>query len=261
MDMGLVKMNKIKNSVVIYKGPSLAVPDTEIAVILAGINGKSDNSKIGNMAQMWIITTTSKPSMACANGNDKAVCGNCQQRPVNNGNCYVNKYHMYKMHKALTDNRYEFLAPKDVGISLAEHNTKIRITAYGDIAVIPNASKILTQLIGNQEFTAYTHLFTEPFFDQDLLKWCILSVDSLAHRLETQNKFPNCKTYRVLAKNEVKQDGEVMCPSRKIPLPHGGFRRNIQCQTCLLCNSNSKFDITVNAISNNFKGGYMAKDN
>ena len=249
-------MNKIKNSVVIYKGPSLAMPDTEIAVVLTGINGKSDNSKTGNMAQMWIITTTSKPSMACTDGSDRAICGNCRQRPANNGNCYVNKYRMFVMHKALVDNRYEFLAPRDAGISLAGHNTKIRITAYGDIAVIPNASKILTQLIGNQEFTAYTHLFTEPFFDQDLLKWCILSVDSLAHRLETQNMFPNCKTYRVLAKNEVKQDGEVMCPSKKIPLPHGGFRRNIQCQTCLLCNSNSKFNITVDAIS-----GYMAKSN
>lgn len=241
----------VPNSALIYQGYSLAVPDEEVSLIITGLNGNSNNSKTGSMAQLYLLCSQ-KPSEAIRNGIDKAVCGNCSLRNGKQAtgiNCYVNSHHLYSMWQSMKMNRYRPMSLWQVRDILLANKTPLRVTAYGDMALIASGYDILDTLTGSTQFTGYTHQHNLQFFDPRLATKLMLSVDSLAHKLETKKRFPNCKTYRVLAKNEVKQDNEIMCPSKKIPLPHGGFRRNIQCQTCLLCNAYNKFDIVTMPLS------------
>ena len=237
----------VPNSALIYQDYSLAVPNEEVSLIITGLNGNSNNSKTGRMAQLYLLCSQ-KPSDAIRNGIDKAVCGHCSLRNSkdNNGiNCYVNTHHLQRTWYALKGNRYQHMSLWQVRDILLANKTPLRVTAYGDMALIASGYDILDTLTSSTQFTGYTHQHNEQFFDHRLATKLMLSVDSLAHKLETQKRFPNCRTYRILAKNEVKQNDEILCPSKKIPLPHGGFRRNIQCQTCLLCNAYSKFNIAT----------------
>ena len=98
---------------------------------------RSTNSKTGDMAQVWILCRDTQPFEATKNGDDEAVCGNCQFRRQENGTrlCYVNAAwraaQVWKSYKAC---EYEEDMRRE-HIPLIKHR-KIRWGAYGDPAII-----------------------------------------------------------------------------------------------------------------------------
>ena len=224
--------SKIKNKLgyIIYEGPSQLDKNHDIVCIL---KIKTDNSKLGNMAQLLIIPKDIHPYEAMNQKKDNIVCGDCIHRRSQNGSCYVQPYVYNGMYKAYKAGKYT-----KVNINLQQYsnmfktmNLSLRLTMYGDIAAVPIG--ILNQLHKLcKTYTAYTH--SPHRIDLSKLNFKpMISVES-----EEQVKYWNdkgYKTFRTKLSNQKKLSNELVCPAtienKKV---------KVTCDSCLLCGTNNK---------------------
>jgi len=225
---------KVK-SALIYRGPSPKNGQT-ILVIATGLGSKgSENTKTGEMAQIFILVEDESPIDAIKSGADIAICGECPLRgPV----CYVDVTRMGP--KAVWDSYHRgnipTLSPEAVGAILRMRERASRFGAYGDPAMIPYA--ILRALLdaSGTGHTSYTHQWKEDWFDARVLEFSMGSLDHENTAEELHERFPTSRHYRMtLDYKDIDPETEIMCPHKK---EDGSVR--VQCVDCGLCSGTDR---------------------
>lgn len=206
---------------VIYDGPS-PFNKQPILGIATGFKGKSNNSKTGKMAQIFIIHKEQHPRAAIESKDDAAVCGNCPARGLW---CYASLgpggQGLGSVYKAAKRGSYP------VGLDLARFEGEaVRFGAYGDPAMLP-LSVISSIAAKARSFTGYTHQW--KWCDQRFRDYFMASVDSEDEYAEATAA--GWRTYRVLEAEEDFLSGEVLCPH---------YTTGIQCADCGHCDGKNR---------------------
>lgn len=234
---------------IIYEGPS-ELDGKPIVAIITGINNKSNNSKTGDMPQVWILRSDLHPTEALRTGEDVSICGNCPYRPQELGDgalkkhsrkCYVNTMSFNAVYKKYANNGYE-TADLD---SLAQLLTgkKVRLGAYGDPSLIP--IEILDKILVNCESTGYTHRWQNC--DEDYSRYLMASCDNAIDVIQA-----TIKGYRTFYVQNIENFDNVtravdnikfaVCPASK------EMGKKVQCQDCMICSgtrSGFKSNVTI----------------
>ena len=188
-----------------------------IMATLSSVNRPSSNRKTGDMAQLSVLSSHTKPSAAIKARTDSDFCGTC---PLQAGKgCYVNPIAYNAVHKAATGLP---VTP------LPEFDKPIRLGAYGDPGFIP--LPVLKTITANHRWTGYTHqwLTVPPGYSHFLMA----SVDGIRPTESRANaKRLGYRTFRTLSEGQSPEEGEIMCPN----ITHNG----VSCATCLLCSGTS----------------------
>jgi hypothetical protein len=212
-----------------YEGPSLLTGEP-IVVIINKVHAKSANDKTGALVQSFIIRSDVNPVQALETGDDAAICGDCEHRPINakktgKAPCYVNVGRsVLAVYNAYKRGRYTKINPQDLAIVLA--GKKLRIGTYGDGAAAP-VSLWQTLTMYTLDHVGYTHQWERAGFDH--FGWSSLvmaSVDSAAQALEAQAL--SYRTFRVSIGLD-KQTGEISCPAS------AESGKKTTCENCMLC--------------------------
>ena len=200
-------------SLVVYRGPSAYDPSVTIRAVLVP---DSDNSKTGNMAQLFILRDDVAPHTAQKTGQDSAVCGSCPLRPAMSGGCYALTFQgPLSTWKATTGKPVAGAGE----IARALRGRTLRLGAYGDPAALPiHVIAHLARIVGGKA-TGYTHGWRNR---PDLRKFCMASVETTAQALEATSQ--GWRTFRVTTPNAPRLSSEILCPSDKV-----------SCSKCLLC--------------------------
>lgn len=195
-----------------------------IRVILSALDG-GQNGKTGPMVQVYVLPEE-HPREAITKGTDTQVCGSCSRRSTasgGDGSCYAAKGSAAlaaasAWRKAARENRYLSPIPRKV-------RYPVRFGAYGDPSRIPaNWARELRAKAGR--WTGYTEDW-KTHVGRGLSSWLMASVNSSHERKLA--KALGYRTFRVLAKGETLEPGEIACPASK----EAGNRT--QCSRCLLC--------------------------
>jgi hypothetical protein len=208
------------NGKTIYTGQSM-LDGQPIKAIATGTAKASDNAKTGDMLQLWIMPTTSKPTEAVKNGADSSVCGVCPHRPSvakswGYKECYVN---VGQAPNAVYRTTYP-----ETGNTRA---VPVRLGAWGEPTAIP--FDVLSPLTANGH-TGYTHTWRDcDIRYQDIL---MASVDSPEE--QAQAVAAGWRTFRCRTPEEPLLAGEISCPASK----EAGYKS--QCAKCLLCSGNTR---------------------
>jgi hypothetical protein len=168
---------------VLYEGPSL-IDGKPIVAIITGLKSKSNNSKTGEMPQVWILRSDIHPTEALRTGEDVSICGNCPHRPKVLGenalkkdsrSCYVNTMGPNAIYKSYKSGKYTIAQLCELAEILA--GSHVRIGAYGDPAAVP--IEIWDQLLVNCKSTGYTHQWRtcDPRYAQYCMASCDTPVD------------------------------------------------------------------------------------
>ena len=199
--------------IVVYRGPSAYDPSVQIRAVLVS---ESDNSKTGNMAQLFILRDDVAPHTAQRTGQDSAVCGSCPLRPALSGGCYVLTFQGPLSTWKATNGKGLAGAGE---IARALKGKTLRLGAYGDPAALPiHVIRHLARIVGGKA-TGYTHGWrTRP----DLRSFCMASVESTAQAIEASSQ--GWRTFRVTTPDAPRMGNEILCPSDKV-----------SCSKCLLC--------------------------
>lgn len=220
---------------VVYDGPS-RLDGERVVGILTGLARPSSNPKTGPMLQLWILRGDRSPQDAVKSGDDVSVCGHCPLRsPAGAGfkgrRCYVN---VGQAATAVWRAWRRGLYP-DVGAgataALRGNPLAARLGAYGDPAALPYP--VLDWVARGRSHTGYTHQWTHPHFDPQVLRLCMASVESDEQIRELHRRFPLARYFRIRRPGEVKSLSEVQCPATV----EGGFRST--CSQCRLCGGSS----------------------
>lgn len=166
---------------IIYEGPS-QLDGKPIVAIITGIKSKSNNSKTGDMPQIWILRSDVHPTEALRTGQDSSVCGNCIHRPKKLGadalkkdsrTCYVNTMSFNGIFKSYKNGGY---AKADL-VKLASEldGRHVRLGAYGDPAAVP--IEIWDTVLSKCESTGYTHQWRNC--NIRYAEYCMASCDTL----------------------------------------------------------------------------------
>jgi len=166
---------------IIYSGPS-ELDGEPIVAIITGIKSKSNNSKTGDMPQIWILRSDIHPTEALRTGQDSSICGNCIHRPKklgadalkkNSRTCYVNTMSFNGIFKSYKKGGY---AVADL-VKLASEleGRHVRVGAYGDPASLP--IEILDTLLSKCKSTGYTHQWRTC--DKRYAKYNMASCDTI----------------------------------------------------------------------------------
>lgn len=226
-------------SAIVYDGPSM-IDGKPIIGVLTHLGYKSaTNSKIGNMAQLWILPKDEAPHLAVKSGKDASVCGNCPHRPLNGGSCYVTTFRAPRSvwqaatggsqsyHTALSHHLLERAKVRE----LVRRKGKIRLGAWGDPAALP-LDMVKDLFEGVPIRTGYTHQWRDVFASE-WRAYIMASVDSGAEALEAKSK--GWRYFRVSAAGDMSMlPGEILCPASD----EAGKRTT--CERCGLCAGASK---------------------
>lgn len=217
---------KIRNSAVVYRGPSQLDGKTPIVAVVTGIDGGSNNPKTGAMAQLWIIRSDVDPVAAVAKGKDAAICGDCPMRGEGKGKqrgCYVAvKNAPQAVYRSLKRRRYARRTAEQVNETLRGTGIPIRLGAYGEPTALP--AELLRQLTEGIDHTGYTHQWRNKGEYKDLL---MASVDSPAEGDRARED--GWRTFRTRAAEQGLAAGEIVCPAAE----EAGKRST--CVDCGLC--------------------------
>lgn len=197
-----------------------------IAAVITGLGRKSKNEKTGDMAQVWIIPRRVNPLKAVRTGADRDVCGDCQLRPSNTGQCYVRVDQAPNaVHKKYARGGYPFL--KDFSILTGR---KVRFGAWGDPFFVP---VWVWKEIGRHcaGFTGYTHQWRNPLA-VGLRPYVMASVNSPEEQIEATSL--GWRTFRIRRPENPMFSDEISCPASD----EAGNRTT--CAKCLLCMGTSK---------------------
>ena len=230
-----------ENGVILYEGPS-TLDGAPIVAIATGLTNKCQNSKTGDMIQIWIMHAAMPPTEAWKTDADKAVCGDCPLRKTENGKriCYVTLYQAplsvwkaYKNGQYMTINRYPDAVQRIT-------SKPIRVGAYGDPVAVPARYLIPLLCLAGRGWTGYTHQWRKDIakpWKAYLQASCETANDA---KLAQQQGW---KYYRVISENDKPLKDEHMCPSNN----------GAHCATCGLCNGrNANMVITVHGHGKKF---------
>lgn len=212
---------------VLWTGPSKFNGDP--IVVIATL--KTTNAKTGDMVQVWILPADQQPNEAFWGKKTSSVCGDCMH--LRNQSCYVNwgqaPTNIWKTWKR---GGYPDL---DCEGYLLMAGRKIRFGAAGDPAMVP--VYIWEELARvSSGWTGYTHQWRQPWA-QNLKGLVQASCDSFQDYLDASAHGWKC--FRVLRKDETRQDGEVHCQASS------EMGDKTQCAKCLLCDGVSA-NVTIN---------------
>tara|TARA_R100001129_G_scaffold186454_1_gene178246 strand:+ start:612 stop:1364 length:753 start_codon:yes stop_codon:yes gene_type:complete len=233
------------NGIILYDGKSQLDNESDIVVILTGLEDVSSNKKTGNMLQTWILDKNTAPHEAIKTGADKSVCGDCKHRGLWNGKkwiekrtCYVKTFQaplaVWKKHtvetklgiwtKAYTKNPYG----KPTALKARElvKGRVLRIGSYGDPLAVPQA--IWNNLLQTvKAHTGYTHQWQNKKILAD--GWNKIVMASVESREEAkQATAQNYRYFRVMRENATDKN-EILCPASK----EAGVKS--ECAKCKLC--------------------------
>lgn len=212
------------NGVILFQGPSL-INKKEIVAIATNLNKPSDNRKTGDFIQTYILPISEKPTDAVNSGEDEAVCGDCLHRKKGGGwgSCYVNHgFGPNQVYKAFLAEKYPVFN-SEIHIELFKQRL-VRLGAFGDpCAVNTSIWKQICEV--SDGWTGYSHGWR--YCDQDLAKYCMASVESVAGMLKAKQM--GWKTFRVRNSDEEIIKGEFICPASS----EAGKR--LKCEDCLAC--------------------------
>jgi hypothetical protein len=205
---------------------------------------ESENSKTGNMCQVYILRPDVHPLEAIASGDDRTICGDCphRRRQIWDAkrkrfkwvrSCYVNVgKSVAGVWRAFTRGSY----PEYDAALHARYlrGRRIRWGAYGDPAIL-NESVVRDRTAIADGHTGYTHQWRHEF-----AQWCRglfqASCDSFADYLEASDA--GWRTFAVVPKGDTPYSGKL-CPAT-------AENSQAQCLTCRLCDG-AKTDIFVEA--------------
>jgi hypothetical protein len=209
-------------------------------VVIATLH--SDNSKTGDMIQIWILAKAVKPSEALKNGLDYLICGDCKLRPHVTADgkterpCYVDMRGPNSVYKAWGNGRYSVLAESDYPVVFNGRAT--RFGAYGDPIHIP-LSMVAAIAAASDDRTGYTHQWTNPEYD-GYKAFIMASVDNESEYQAAKSR--GWRTFRCRTEDQPLIKGEIMCPASE----EAGKR--CQCIDCTLCDgqkNDGRADITI----------------
>ena len=191
--------------IIIYQGPS-QIDGKPIVAIANGIKNKSENSKVGDMIQVWIMRADIHPILANKLGYDYSICGDCKHRHF--GSCYVNLGHgPLNVFEAFHRQRYVKYTPDMIEYFKDRH---IRLGSYGDPAAVPIEiwDNLCSVAAG---YTGYTHQWATC--DPDLKNYCMGSVDNKTEHYKATGL--GWRTFRIRLEEEDVLDTEFICPASK----------------------------------------------
>lgn len=189
----------------------------------------SENSKTGDMIQVWILAAAASPIDAVRTGLDEVICGHCPMRsPDGHGwddrLCYVNVAQgPNSVWQAWRRGNYEYLPLSRYAEVFTDR--AVRFGAYGDPVHIPlDVVRKIIFLAGKT--TGYTHQWRETAY-QPYAEYFMASVETSTGMAEAIAQ--NWRTFRVRTANETLLPNEVTCPASA----EAGHRT--QCEACGLC--------------------------
>ena len=194
--------------------------ETSTRVVIATMG--SNNSKTGDMVQVWILHRNLSPRNAVNTGADRVVCGDCPHRGTT---CYVRVDHAPRgIWQAYQRGRYQKLAIRDYPRVFA--GRAVRLGAYGDPAFMPRrvVRALVSAAVGH---TGYSHQWRRSEW---LKPHVMASVDSLAEQHEA--RAAGWRTFRV-SSGQNPEPWEILCPASK----EAGNRTT--CLDCQLCNGSA----------------------
>lgn len=200
----------------------------------------SDNTKTGDMAQVFILRPDISPLDAITSGADYSICGNCPHRrrwdaTLNRyvRSCYVDVgKSVTSVWRAYARGVYPDYNPTDHARYL--RNRRIRWGAYGDPAILPEpVVRDLTAIADGH--TGYTHQWVYPWA-QWARGFFQASCDSFADYLSASEA--GWRTFAVVPLGTTPYSGKL-CPAT-------AEGSQAQCLTCRLCDG-AKSDIYVEA--------------
>lgn len=208
-----MKKPKKPAGVILYRGPSLLDPSTEVVLIATF---KSSNRKTGDMIQTWIIETGRRPTDA---RHDVATCGDCPVKPF----CYVNQGQApQKIFNAFVKGNYPIYTP-ELHAPLF-HGREMRKGADGDPAAIPaHVWRIVDELI--HKSTSYTHQWETL---QDVEYWQGRTMASISNEFEKERaNAAGFMTFRIVHDYAEKLHDEIICPADS--------KKKKTCINCMFC--------------------------
>ena len=218
------------STVVAWEGNSPVNGDGIVAVI-SNLKLGSENTKTGDMAQMYIMPRDSRPVESITNGDDAAVCGACPLRPVAAkiaraaGNeadvCYVNKGWLGRLWDSIPN--LPRVSPEIVGEFLKRTGLEFREGAWGDPATVPMKVR---RALNVGRGTSYTHQWDTDWIEDGVSDFSMASVQTVDEKNAANDA--GFRTYRV-TDDEVLQDDEILCPE---------ITSNADCKSCGLCAGN-----------------------
>jgi hypothetical protein len=214
--------------VVLYRGPSLI----DGGPIVAIATWRSQNSKTGDVPQVWILREDTPPLQAVKSGADRSICGDCPLRGrVIDGRsvgraCYV------VLHQAPTAVwlAYRRGIYREVGTARLARlfaGAFVRLGAYGDPAAVP-IHVWRAMLADARGWAAYTHRWKHG---ADLQTIAMASCESDADTREAVAR--GYRVFRVVAPGAARLPGHAACPASA----EEGQR--LTCQECRACNGNA----------------------
>lgn len=217
------------NARTLWEGRS-AFDGRPIVAIATGLTRTSQNTKTGDMIQIWILPRWISPARALDYGADASVCGSC---PLRSGACYVRIHTPLSVWRAYHRHPRRHLEPADIV------GRVVRLGAYGDPAALPLAvwEELLPYTAGH---TGYTHAWRtcDPAYRGILMASCDTPADYRDARAT------GWRTFRSRLWHEALLPGEIACPASA----EAGHRTT--CADCGLCDgsrgsSDGRRDITI----------------
>ena len=187
----------------------------------------SDNTKTGNMIQVWILRSDMSPVEAVKSGSDSLICGNCPHRGrgFRDRSCYVNVGQGPRsVYQAYRNGRYPYLPLCDYASVFTGRS--VRFGAYGDPCHIP-LGIVRWIVFYADKVTGYTHQWTDRGYSA-YREHLMASADSESEY--RQAKQAGWRVFRVREAGAPLLAGEIMCPASD----ESG--RRTQCDRCGLCN-------------------------
>ena len=219
---------KNKNGIILWEGVSAIDGETPIVAIATGITRKTKNEKLSKkgskVIQIWYLLQNTSPIDAVKTGEDRAVCGDCKHRPVNDNSCYVVTFQApHAVWKSYHKGNY----PTWDGDASIFAGRMVRFGAWGDPASVPSG---LFDDIRKEakKITAYTHQWNNDQF-AELMAWAMASADTAAERLIAKAK--GFRSFRVRQPGEPLQEGERQCPAAD----ESKLNAVMDCETCGGC--------------------------
>lgn len=223
--------------------PGVELHRDKLRVVIATTD--SENSKTGDMIQVWTLPLSESPASAVRSGADAAVCGGCKWRPTNvaatfaeisenrRAGCYVDAGKApTSIWHAWQRGSYPVLPESEIPAFVA--GRAVRLGAYGDPAFIP--ARIVRRLTENAAgWTGYTHQWRYPVAAH-LHGICMASCDTAAEQAEARSA--GWGTFRIMPTGaDAPTDAGQLCPSGS----------GIHCAECLACNGAEGVDIWIHA--------------
>jgi hypothetical protein len=215
----------------VYRGPSII----DGAPIVAIMTLESQNTKTGNMAQLWILPAEVSPSVAVHTGADASVCGACPLRGaiVDGRNrdrvCYVKTFQAPRsVWESWRRGNYPAARIADVMRTIGDR--PVRIGAYGDPAAVPlRLIRAIAETAARH--TGYTHDWRAR---PDLAPFVMASADTADDRAAA--RAAGFRTFRSRGVDDPIGPGEITCPASD----EAGKRTS--CARCGLCNGSRGAD-------------------